>query len=144
MQSSTITVAVLEEPSELNVRIDERDVEVRTCRAGGSGGQHVNKVESAVQITHRPSGLTVRCESERSQLQNRMTAFALLRARLYEASRTATVGARAATRKAQVGTGERSDKIRTYRYQDGVVTDHRTGKKARLDRILKGFLEDLR
>jgi peptide chain release factor 1 len=129
VQTSTVTVAVLTEPTEMQVRIDERDIEVKTCRASGSGGQNVNKVESAVQITHRPSGLSVRCESERSQLQNRMTAMALLRARLQQAATEASRGARAADRRAQVGSGMRGDKRRTIRVQDGSVQDHVTGRQ---------------
>jgi len=127
----------------VQLHIDPRDLDWTTCRASGSGGQNVNKVESAVQLTYKPTGLMVRCESERSQKQNRATALALLRARLWEAQCSREAAARAQDRKQQVGTGERSDKSRTYRFQDGIVTDHRTGKKARLERILKGHLEDL-
>jgi peptide chain release factor 1 len=129
VQTSTITVAVLTEPTEAEVRIDERDIEVKTCRASGSGGQKVNKTESAVQVTHRPSGITVRCETERSQTQNKQTAFALLRARLRNAQQEALSGARAADRRAQVGSGMRGDKRRTVRVQDGTVHDHVTGRR---------------
>ncbi len=129
VQSSTITIAVLPEPTDVEFRIDERDIEVRTCRASGSGGQKVNKTESAVQITHRPSGLTVRCETERSQLQNKVTAMALLRARLQQRQVEQAVAQRAVDRRTQVGTGERGDKRRTVRMQDGTVHDHVTGKR---------------
>lgn len=143
VQTSTVTVAVLGVPSESTVHIDERDLTWTTCRSSGPGGQNVNKVESAVQVTHKPTGLQVRCESERSQLQNKATALATLRAKL-QASATSTANRdRNTTRKALIGCGERSDKVRTYRAQDGIVTDHRTNKKAQLDRVLRGFLEDL-
>ena len=143
VQSSTVTVAVLPEPTELQVRIDPRDLEYQTCRSSGAGGQKVNKTESAVQLTYKPTGFMVRVETERSQHQNRATALALLRARLWEDTQAKDAAARAQDRKQQVGSGERSDKSRTYRFQDGIVTDHRTGRKARLERILKGHLEDL-
>ena len=138
VHSSTITVAVLEEPSETQLRIDTRDLEWRTCRSSGAGGQHVNKTESAVQVTHIPSGLQVRCESERSQRQNRATALSLLRARLLERQRTAVTIGRNNDRRQQIGSGERGDKIRTVRYQDCVVTDHTTGDKLTLTQYLRG------
>lgn len=143
VQTSTVTCAVLAEPTITQLRLEDRDLEYQTCRSSGSGGQNVNKVESAVQLTHKPTGLMVRCESERSQHQNRATALALLRARLWEAQKERENASRASDRRQQVGTGMRGDKARTYRVQDGIVTDHRTGKKARLDRVLKGHLEDL-
>lgn len=141
--TSTVTVAVLPVPSETEVRIDERDLDYATCRSSGPGGQNVNKTESAVQITHRPSGLQVRCESERSQLQNRATALAILRAKLQERATATASQDRNSTRRAMCGSGQRGDKTRTYRWQDDVVTDQSTGKKAKLSRILKGFLEDI-
>lgn len=143
VHTSTITVAVLPEPTEVQVRLDPRDLEFQTCRSSGSGGQKVNKTESAVQLTHLPTGLMVRVENERSQHQNRATALALLRARLWAAQQEQQAASRAQDRRAQVGSGMRGDKVRTYRVQDDIVTDHRTGRKARMDRIAKGHLEDL-
>jgi len=129
VQTSTVTVAVLPEPTETQVRIAPGDLEWATCRGSGAGGQHRNKTESAVQLVHRPTGVMVRCESERSQHQNRATALALLRARLWATEQEKRVGGIAASRKAQVGSGMRGDKRRTIRVQDGVVNDHVTGKR---------------
>jgi peptide chain release factor 1 len=128
VHTSTITVAVLPEPDALELVIDPRDLEWSMCRASGAGGQHLQKTDSAVQVVHRPSGLMVRCESERSQLQNRETALSVLRARLFAARREAQAAARAADRKQQIGSGMRGDKRRTIRCQDGVVVDHLTGR----------------
>lgn len=143
VQTSTVTVCTLPEPSHMQLCINDRDLEWRTCRSSGAGGQKVNKTESAVQLTYKPTGLTVRVENERSQHQNRATALSLLRARLWGSQKEQEATARDANRRQQLGQGSRGDKARTYRVQDGIVTDHRTGKKARLDRILKGHLEDL-
>ena len=143
VHTSTITIAVLEEAKPTELYIDERDLEYRYVRASGAGGQNVNKVSSAVQLTYKPTGLMVRCESQRSQLQNKEAALMLLRAKLLGEKSGRERTARNEERQNQVGSGERADKIRTYRFQDDVVTDHRTGKKARLSRVLKGFLEDL-
>lgn len=128
VQTSTITVAVLPEPTEAEVRIAPGDLEWATCRGSGAGGQHRNVTDSAVQLTHKPTGLMVRCESERSQHQNRATALAALRARLWERERDRRVNAIASQRRGQVGSGMRGDKRRTIRCQDGVVTDHKTGR----------------
>ena len=138
VQTSTVTVAVLPEPTESEVQIDERDLDIRTCRGSGAGGQHRNKTESAVQVTHRPSGITVRCESERSQQQNRATALAVLRARLLELQRGAASSARASDRRAQIGSGQRGDKRRTVRVMDGQVTDHETGRTWRFRDYQRG------
>lgn len=143
VHTSTVTVAVLPVPSDVDVRLDERDLDWSMCRGSGAGGQHRNVTDSAVQLTHKPSGLMVRCENERSQLQNKVTALAILRARLYEAQLSADAHARNATRKAQAGSGMRGDKTRTYRWQDNVVTDHESDKKTTLDRVRRGFLEDV-
>lgn len=129
VHTSTVTVVVLPEPRAVEVVLDERDLEWSTCRASGNGGQHLQKTESAVQLRHRPSGLMVRCESERSQHQNRATALAVLRARLLAAERDVERSARDAERRAQAGRGERGDKRRTIRVQDGQVIDHRTGQR---------------
>lgn len=128
VHSSTITVAVLPEPTEAEVRIDPRDLDIQTCRSSGSGGQKVNKTESAVVVTHRPTGLMVRCETERSQHQNKATALALLRTRIRQAEQQRLAGARADDRRRQVGSGMRGDKRRTVRCQDGNVVDHVTGR----------------
>jgi peptide chain release factor 1 len=143
VHTSTVTVAVLPVPTASSLAIAERDLRWTACRASGSGGQHLQKTDSAVQITHLPTGLQVRCESERSQHQNRQTALAILRARLLEAQRDAADRDRNRARPDQVGSGQRGDKVRTYRHQDGVVTDHRSGRRARLDRVLAGVLDDL-
>jgi peptide chain release factor 1 len=128
VQTSTITVAVLPEPERAQMRIAPADLEWTTCRGSGAGGQHRNKTESAVKLIHKPTGLFVRCESERSQHQNRATALALLRARLWAGERTRRDEDRASARRGQVGSGMRGDKRRTVRCQDGVVTDHVTGR----------------
>lgn len=138
VHTSTVTVAVLAEPTDVQIRLDERDLEFRTCRASGAGGQKVNKTDSAVQLTHKPTGLMVRVETERSQHQNRATALALLRARLWEAERTRKANEREANRKAQVGSGMRGDKRRTIRAQDGQVNDHPTGRRWNLKEYLRG------
>jgi peptide chain release factor 1 len=128
VQSSTITVAVLPAPDPVAVVIDERDLSWSTCRASGNGGQALQKTESAVQLTHGPSGIQVRCESERSQQQNRATALGLLRARLLASATEAAKRERDAARRAQAGCGERGDKRRTVREQEGLVHDHETGQ----------------
>jgi peptide chain release factor 1 len=128
VQTSTITVAVLPEPSPTEVKLDARDLSISFCRGSGAGGQKRNKTETAVQITHLPTGLQVRCETERSQHQNRATAIALLRARLFEAERARSESALSRERRQQLGSGMRGDKRRTVRCQDGVVNDHLTGR----------------
>src|SRR5262249_47654272 len=131
-------VAVLAEPTAAEVTLPERDLVWSTCRGTGSGGQKRNKTESTVLLTHRPTGLQVRCETARSQLQNRATALALLRARLWAAERARPDGARAEARKRQVGSGMRGDKRRTIRCQDGIVTDHVSGRRWNLKEYLRG------
>ena len=138
VHSSTITVAVLREPAPTELRIDDRDLEWSTCRSSGSGGQHVNKTDSAVIVKHKPSGLQIRSEASRSQHQNRDAALALLRARLLEAERSAAVAAENGARKAHVGSGMRGDKRRTIRYQDAIVTDHVLDVKVPLKDYLRG------
>jgi peptide chain release factor 1 len=128
VQTSTITVAVLPEPGVAELRLRPEDLEMVVCRGSGPGGQHRNKTETCVIITHVPTGVAVRCESERSQHQNRETALGLLRARLHAAARERHDAARAEDRRRQVGSGMRGDKRRTIRCQEGVVVDHATGR----------------
>lgn len=138
VHTSTVTVAVMHEPEPQHFKLDERDLEWSTCRGSGAGGQHRNVTDSAVQVKHKPSGLMVRCESERSQTQNRATALALLRTRLSGQAEEAQKANVAADRKAQVGAGQRADKRRTIRQQDNQVNDHLTGRHWRYDDYIKG------
>ena len=138
VHTSTVTVAVLREPEASEFVLNPADLEWKTTRGSGPGGQNRNKVESAVVLTHLPTGVTVRCESERSQHQNRERALGVLRARLVEQRASALSSATNAARRAQLGSGMRGDKRRTIRYQDGVVTDHVLGKQWRLKEYLRG------
>jgi peptide chain release factor 1 len=131
VHTSTVTVAVLDEPKPHELVVRESDLEEETMRGSGAGGQHRNKTDSAVRLTHKPTGIVVRCESERDQHRNRETARAVLRARLLEAQTNAANGARADDRKRQVGSGMRGDKRRTIRTQDDTVNDHVTGRQWR-------------
>ena len=136
--SSTVTVAVLPEGSGPGFSFRESDCEFSTFRGSGPGGQLRNKLETAVRVVHKPTGLTVRCETERSQTQNKASALRLLEARLREQAESAARAERNGTRKVQVGSGERSDKIRTVQEQNGVVVNNVTGRKVPLPRYLKG------
>lgn len=138
VQTSTITVAVLEEPRQIDLTIRPQDVDVETMRGSGAGGQHRNKTDSAVRMRHRPTGIEVRCESERSQHANRDLALRVLAARVLEQQQSARDGARSADRRRQVGSGMRGDKRRTIRTQDDQVTDHVDGRTWRYAAYTRG------
>lgn len=141
VHTSTITVAALPEPATGGPEIAERDLEWRMTRGTGPGGQHRNKTESAVQLTHRPTGLVVRCQSERSQLRNKQSALAVLGARLKARNDAARASNTNQIRRNQLGSGQRGDKRRTIRLQDGIVTDHVLGRRWRLREYLQGVWE---
>jgi peptide chain release factor 1 len=144
IHTSTATVAVLPEADEIEVQIDEKDLEIEVCRASGPGGQGVNTTDSAVRVVHKPTGIVVSCQDERSQQKNKARALQILRARLYEMQREAQEKEIADTRRSQVGTGERAEKIRTYNFPQNRVTDHRIGFTThKLDMILDGELDEL-
>lgn len=139
VHTSTATVAVLPEMEEVDVHVDEKDLRIDVYRASGAGGQHVNKTESAVRITHIPSGIVVAMQDERSQHKNRSKAMKILRSRLYEQQHAATHAAHAAERKSQVGTGDRSERIRTYNFPQSRVTDHRAEITLyKIDEVING------
>lgn len=144
IHTSTVTVAVLPEAEEVELEINPADLQIDTYRAGGAGGQHVNKTESAIRITHLPTGLVVECQDERSQHKNRDKAMKVLRSRLYEQMLAEQSAQIASDRRAQVGTGDRSERIRTYNYPQGRVTDHRIGLTLyKLEQVLNGDLDEL-
>jgi peptide chain release factor 1 len=145
IHTSTATVAVLPELDEIeDVELNPADLRIDTFRASGAGGQHVNKTDSAIRITHLPSGMVVECQDERSQHKNRARAMSLLKARLLDEAQSRQAAAQAQERRLQVGSGDRSQRIRTYRYKDNLVTDHRIGLNLyRLPEIMEGDLDEL-
>ena len=144
VHTSAATVAVLPEAEEVDIDIDTKDLRIDTYRAQGAGGQHVNKTDSAVRITHLPSNIVVQCQDEKSQHKNRAKALKLLRAKLYEEERLQRERERAANRKSQVGSGDRSERIRTYNFPQGRVTDHRINLTLyKLDRVMEGELDEV-
>lgn len=144
IQTSAVTVAVLPEPENVEIEIDPKDLQIDTFRSSGAGGQHINKTSSAIRITHIPTGMVVECQDERSQYKNKDKAMKVLRSRLYERKKQASDDARAAERKSQVGSGDRSERIRTYNFPQGRVTDHRIGLTLyKIDSVVNGELDDL-
>ncbi len=144
IHTSTVTVAVLPEAEEVEVQIDPKDLKIDTYRSSGAGGQHINKTESAIRITHLPTGLVVECQDERSQYKNKDKAMRVLRSRLLEQRQREQDAEIASARRSQVGTGDRSERIRTYNFPQGRVTDHRIGLTLyKIDAVMDGDLAEI-
>ncbi len=144
IQTSTVTVAVLPEVDEVEVDVNPADIKIESCKSSGAGGQHINKTESAVRLTHKPSGIVVECDQERSQLQNKEKALRILYTKLYDIKIKEQEEKIASTRKNQVGSGDRSEKIRTYNFPQSRITDHRINKTLfNLDSFLNGDIDEL-
>jgi peptide chain release factor 1 len=144
VHTSTATVAVLPEMEEVDVQIDPKDIEMQVYRASGAGGQHVNKTSSAVRLIHKPSGIVVACQEERSQLQNREKCMRLLASKLYEIEQEKADSAQTGLRRSQVGTGMRNERIRTYNFPQGRVTDHRVGLTLyKIDAVMDGAIDEI-
>ncbi|MBR4575304.1 MAG: peptide chain release factor 1 [Lachnospiraceae bacterium] len=144
IHTSTISVAVMPEAEDVDVVIDEKDIRIDVMRASGNGGQCVNTTDSAVRLTHYPTGIVIYSQTEKSQLQNKAKAFALLRAKLYDLEQQKAHDAEAELRKSQIGTGDRSEKIRTYNFPQGRVTDHRIGLTLyKLDKVMDGDIQEI-
>ena len=144
IHTSTVTVAVLPEAEDVELEINPKDLQIDTFRSSGAGGQHINKTESAIRITHLPTGTVVECQDERSQYKNKDKAMRVLKSRLLQVKRDEQAQAVAQERKSQVGTGDRSERIRTYNYPQSRVTDHRIGLTLyKLDEILNGSIDEI-
>ena len=144
IHTSTITVAIMPEAEDVDVVIDDKDIRIDVMRASGNGGQCVNTTDSAVRLTHYPTGIVVYSQTEKSQLQNKAKAFALLRAKLYDIEQQQRHDAEAEMRRSQIGTGDRSEKIRTYNFPQGRVTDHRINLTLyKLDKIMNGDIQEI-
>ena len=144
IHTSTATVAVMPEAEEVEVEIDEKDIRIDVMRASGNGGQCVNTTDSAVRLTHYPTGIVIYSQTEKSQIQNKAKAFALLRAKLYDLECQKAHNAEADLRRSQIGTGDRSEKIRTYNFPQGRVTDHRIGLTLyKIDKVMDGDLQEI-
>ena len=143
VHTSTATVAVMPEVDDVEINIDQKDLDISTARSGGAGGQNVNKVETAVRMVHKPTGLMVFCTEERSQLQNKERAMQILKAKLYDMEVQKQMKEITDLRRSQVGTGDRSEKIRTYNFPQGRLTDHRIGQNFNVRTVVEGELDDL-
>jgi len=144
IHTSTVTVAVLPEVEDVEIEINPADIKVESIKSSGAGGQHVNKTESAVRMTHKPSGIVIECQEERSQFKNRDKAMKMLKAKLFEIKQTEQNERIAKERKTQVGTGDRSERIRTYNFPQGRVTDHRIGMTLySLENFLDGDMQEM-